>query len=281
MSDRPGFVTLRLTNPRMGEGDSRAPLVRAVQHRLRGYGIEQDGVYGPRTSWAVSVWQERVGSLNVMGAISPAELLVLFGHVKPPAEWIARRGDAARRTRARARQAELARLADIERPVGQLRIVARESWLPFSPSGVSRVVHAAGVPHVVHWFGPGRAAVGYDAGVAQCVGFGRYHRFTLGWADFAYNWAILRDGEDGRLCTVLEGRGRHVRGAHSGHSLANTYPGVLVLCGTDSPTPTDEQLATLAALREQETWGRRTGHLEWSPTSCPGPVLWPWVQAHR
>ncbi|WP_217913254.1 hypothetical protein [Miltoncostaea marina] len=280
---RPRIVTLRLTSPRMGRpaGDGNAALVAAVQHRLRGYGIEQDGAYGPRTAMAVSIWQERAGAPHVAGAIVPDELLVLLGYRKMPRDWVARRGDPVRRQAAREAQDRYAALAASERPAGALRIVAREDWCDFAPRARSLALHPPGVPHVVHWFGPGAAADGYDAQVAQVLRFARYHRFDLGWADLGYNWVVLRDGDGGRYCTVLEGRGRNVRGAHSGHNVANGYPGVLVLCGTGTPTPTVSQLVTVQALRTSEGWGRRTAHLEWYRTSCPGPPLWSWVQANR
>lgn len=279
---RPPLATLRLTNPRMGADDSRGPLIRTVQRNLRGYGITEDGVYGPRTAWAVAVWQERSGAPNTGGAVTPAELLVLLGHRRVPADWVQRRRDPGRRAEARAAQAGLARLADAERPIGRLTVIPRDTWCTVPRGPVSRVVWQPGVPHVVHWFGPGVAADGYDAGVRQVNGFAAYHRYRLRWTDLAYSYAVLRDERPGTgLATVLEGRGRNVRGAHSGHNQANTYPGVLVVCGTGTPTATDPQLRSLQALREQELWGRRTGHLEWSPTACPGPHLWPWVQAHR
>lgn len=31
------------------------------------------------------------------------------------------------------------------------------------------------------------------------------------------------------------------------------------------------------ALPHQINWN----NLEWSPTACPGPDLWPWIQANR
>lgn len=280
----PRMVTLRLTKPRMGvpSNDGNAALIEAVQYRLRGYGIEQDGTYGPRTALAVAVWQERVGCPHVAGAIVPSELLVLLGYRKVPSEWVANRGDPARAHRAYGWQTRLKIMARDERPSGEsLVIIPRSSWCPYGIRGRSVVNHYAGVPHVVHWFGPGAAATTRAGGIAQTVGFARYHIYTLGWADLGYNWVILRDGANGGLCTVLEGRGRDTRGAHSGHNTANTYPGVLVLCGTSTPTPTSEQYATLQALRTKERWGRRYGHIEFYSTSCPGPVLWPWVKSHR
>jgi hypothetical protein len=282
---RPRIVTLKLTTPRMGRAssDGNAALVADVQHRLRGYGIEQDGTYGARTSLAVSTWQERAGAPHIAGAIVADELLVLLGFRKVPGDWVARRGDLERAKAADRYQQRLAEIAATERPPsgGALRIIERNDWCDFAPRAVTPAIHAPGVPHVVHWFGPGRAAIGLEAGIAQTLSFAHYHHDRLDWSDIGYNWIILRDSARGGLCTVLVGRGRNVRGAHSGNNTANGYPGVLILAGTDSPTPTPEQYATLVALRTHERWGRRTGHLEWTSTSCPGPVLWPWVLANR
>jgi hypothetical protein len=262
---------LRLTDPY-----TTGPLVRAVQHALRNTGIEQDGVYGPESASVVAQWQWRDGAYYHRGAVAPAELEVLLGRRRRDQAWLRRRRE--RVGKPNPTPIPLVHQVLI-RP--RLEIVERDVWLPFPPAGRSVVSHYAGIGHVVHWFGPGTAAETRAAGVAQCVGFARYHRFTLGWADLGYNFAILRDGSGDRLCTVLEGRGDNVRGAHSGHNVANAQPGVLVLCGTGTPRPTDAQLRTLQELRRVKKWGRRTGHLEWSATSCPGPVLTPWVLSHR
>jgi hypothetical protein len=264
---RPPLVTLRLTRPPM-----RGELVRQVQHALRGHGIEQDGAYGCETAAAVASWQWRTGAPHHAGAIVPDELLVLLGLRRRPVEWLS---TASTRRGGTNPTPVLCRSS-----APDLRIVPRSEWLDFEPGGISAARHYPGVPHVVHWFGPGTPALGREAGIEQARGFARYHR-ALGWADFAYNFGILRDGEPGRLCTVLEGRGDNVRGAHSGNNTANAYPGVLILCGTDNPGPTASQLETLQALRRSKSWGRRTGHQEWSPTACPGPVLMPWITAHR
>lgn len=262
MSRRPPLVTLRLTSPPM-----RGDLVREVQHRFRGHGLEQDGVYGCRTAARVADWQWRVGARNHAGAIVPEELLVLLGYRKRPGEWVSRARERAGRRNPRA--------VTCAPPAPALEIIPRSRWCDFLPRGVSAAPHPPGVPHVVHWVGPGRAAEGRQAGIEQVLGFARYHRFTLGWADLAYNFAILRDG------AVLEGRGDNVRGAHSGHNTANGYPGVLVVCGTETPAPNERQLEVLQELRRTKQWGRRTGHIEWVSTACPGPVLMPWIRSHR
>lgn len=161
-----------------------------------------------------------------------------------------------------------------------LVIIPREDWIDFQPKSTTPAKHA-GNPHVVHWFGPGTARTGFEASKAQALSFARYHRFNLGWNDLGYNWVILRDERPDGLATVLEGRGRDVRGAHAGNNTANGYAGVLIMAGTGSPAPTTAQLNSLVALTAREGWGKRTGHQEWSPTSCPGPVLMPWIERNR
>ena len=264
---RPAFVTLRVTDPRMGAEDGNGDLVRAVQYALRSRGIEQDGVYGPQTAYWVAEWQWRVGSYNYAGAITPDELLVLLGYRKLPVDW--RDRVKLRKDKPNPEQPEL------PQPVTELRIIQRSAWCPFTPRGFSAVNWAPGVPHVIHWFGPGSAPDDDTAAIAKCVEFARYHQFTHGWSYFAYSYAILRSG------LVLEGRGDNVRTAATGNSLGNTYPSVMLFCGTDTPEPTPIQYEVLQLLRERGKWGRRLMHSELSATSCPGPVISPWVQNHR
>ncbi|MEQ8833482.1 MAG: hypothetical protein RIB67_03430 [Miltoncostaeaceae bacterium] len=208
---------------------------------------------------------------------------MLLGYRRVPRSWIPPRRDIERKRAAAAHQERLSRLAASERPPASrvLRIIPRERWCTTPARGGSAARHSPGIGHVVHWFGPGRAATDLAGGVAQVNSFAHCHILTLGWADIGYGWLILRDGRNGELCTVLEGRGRNVRGAHSGHNVANGQPGVCLLAGTESPEATPEQLLTLQALRTSERWGRRTGHIEWYPTTCPGPEIQPWVIANR
>lgn len=267
----PKLEVVRLTDPL-----TRGPLIRAIQHALRNTGIEQDGIYGFKTASTVAQWQWRDGAQYHRGAIPPAELEVLLGLRRRDVAWLKRR-------RERVGKPNPTPIPKTHPAViiPKLEIVDRDAWLDFRPKAISVARHYPGIGHVVHWFGPGAAVPSRSGGIAQCVGFARYHRFTHGWADIGYNFLILRDGTGDDLCTVLEGRGDNVRGAHSGNNTANAQPGVLVLCGTGTPAPTASQLKTLQVLRQVKKWGRRTGHREWSSTSCPGPVLWPWVQSHR
>lgn len=264
---RPRFVTLRLTDPRMGAEDGNSDLVLAVQNALRSRGIEQDGVYGPQTAYWVAEWQWRVGSYNHAGAITPDELQVLLGYKRLPMDW---------RERARMRKGSpnFDQPTMPEPPV-ELRIIPRGQWNPYTPRGFSAVNWAPGVPHVVHWFGPGAAPDDDKAAIEKCVSFAHYHQFTKGWAYFAYSYVILRSG------LVLEGRGDNVRTAATGNTVGNTYPSVMLFCGTDTPEPTPVQYEVLALLRERGKWGRRLKHSELSQTACPGPAVSAWIEANR
>lgn len=157
-------------------------------------------------------------------------------------------------------------------------IIPRDEWLSFEPRHQAHTTHKDR-PVVVHWFGPGRPAETLRGGISQCQGFASWHYQLppngLGWADYAYNWTILREG------TVLEGRGRDVRGAHAGSNLGNSLAGVMILVGTDEPEPTPAQYESLQWLAARERWTKYMGHYEFSPTSCPGPVLRPWILENR
>ena len=160
-----------------------------------------------------------------------------------------------------------------------LKIIPRGKWLDFKPRSRSGANHK-GKPHVVHYYGsaPANPPTTTQGGIDLCRSFAAYH-LSLGWSDIGYNFIILRDATTG-FCTVLEGRGDNVRGAHAGHNTANGYAGVLLLMSHTSG-PTDAQLHTLRELTRVKGWGKRTGHMEWSPTSCPGPVTMDWIRKNR
>lgn len=160
-----------------------------------------------------------------------------------------------------------------------LNIIPRSKWLDFNPRSRSAASHK-GKPHVVHYYGsaPANPPTTTKGGIDLCRSFAAYH-LSLGWSDIGYNFIILRDGTDG-FCTVLEGRGDNVRGAHAGHNTANGYAGVLLLMSHTSG-PTAAQLRTLKELTRVKGWGKRTGHMEWSPTSCPGPEMMEWIRKNR
>lgn len=264
---RPPLVTLRATAPPMGESDGNTALVRLVESRWAG--LEEDGVYGPRDRNAVANWQWRVGAPNFRGAITPAELQVLLGYRKRPKDWVRRA-----KQRAGTPSPHTPEPVD-ERPA--LEFIPAEVWNPLTPRNAHAVARwYEGIPHVVHWFGPGAvAAGGDDQELEQLRGFARYHQERLRWNYFAYSLAILTSGK------VAMGRGPNVRTAATGNNTGNGYPSVLLMAGVDTPNPTDAQLATLQALRAHYGWGRRLKHSELNSTACPGPSISAWVQIHR
>lgn len=264
---RPPLVLLRATQPPMGESDGNEALVRLVESRWAG--LEEDGIYGPRDRNTVASWQWRVGAPNIKGAITPAELQVLLGYRKRPKDWVKRAKERAGKPSPHQPEP-----VDERR---ELEFVPAERWNPLTPRNrPSSAPWYEGIPHVVHWFGPGAVATGGDdAEIAQLVGFAEYHQLRLGWNYFAYSMAILTSGK------IAMGRGPNVRTAATGNNTGNGYPSVLLMAGVDTPAPTDAQLGVLEALRAHYAWGRRLKHSELNSTACPGPEISAWVQLHR
>ena len=161
-----------------------------------------------------------------------------------------------------------------------LRIIPRGEWLDFKPRKVYPAKHR-GNPHVVHYYGsrPAVPPTGRESGVDLARSFAGAH-LARGYFDIGYNFVILRDELPSGLSTVLEGRGDDVRGAHCGDNVGNGYAGVLILYSA-STFPTDAQLRTLVELTRAKGWTRRTGHREWSATSCPGDRMMGWIERHR
>ena len=279
MSDRPAYLTLRLTDPRMGHADrprggAEREVVLLVQQR---FGLDASGLYDRPTAAAVQRWQWQQGAPVASGAIPAADLPILFGLRERPPEWIAR----AVERRVSGVWVTPPDPVDVTIPepgAWSVRMIPRSAWTSRTPGPLSIVGHRRGRPIVGHWQGPGSGAIGLDACFAQLRGFWRYHVITLGWSDIGYHLAIPRGVGPG---LVIECRDLAARGAHAGHNLANTYVGVLVMTGDEDDGPDVAQMATLAALRDALDHGRRTVHSEWSPTSCPGPVLTPWILANR
>lgn len=274
---RPRFVTLRLLSPRMGsKNPHERDLILLVQKRLRG--VDPTGVFDCQTSAAVQRWQWQQGAPSPNGAITPAELQILLGYSERPADWPAR---AASRLVSGVWAPIPNPVADrCTEPRGEVKltIIPRKAVGLRAPTQRVAANHTGQVPLVGHWQGPGRGAVGLENSFAQLRGWQHHHMVNLGWSDVGYNWAIPRGAPVG---TVIELRGRGVRGAPCGDALGNSYPGVVVMHGQDDAGPAADQLTTLEVLREAESWGRATNHFEWSPTTCPGPALTAWILANR
>lgn len=156
-----------------------------------------------------------------------------------------------------------------------MNIIPRNEWAHRPPDAYSGSTEHAGNPCVLHWIGPGTAATGKEQGILQARRFMDYHMDYHGWNDLGYSYVILSEG------TILEGRGDDQRGAHAGHNRANGYAGILIMVGQDNPQPTQPQYLALQQLAQAKRYTQFTGHLEWSSTACPGPVLMPWIKSNR
>lgn len=287
MNERPPFTTLRLTTPPMNHPSVAWLQERINESRYVRPALPVDGVFGPATDQETEALLYRLGAPVPMEAVGPATLAILWRwhatNALPP-DWRARR--LARMAARFKRDAGISIRSWIglhpgvyaPRPTDKIVIVSRET-LGLRPSrGTTSVAQSPEDGAVVHWQGPGTAAEGMEAAAAQWRGFQAYHMDTHGWNDIGYHFAIPRGCPVG---TVFEGRGFGVRGAHSGHNVANARLGILVGCGEENPVPTPDQLTTLSMFLEAYARGPLTGHQEWSPTSCPGPALMAWVRANR
>jgi hypothetical protein len=251
-----------------------------------------DGIFGAHTAQETEECLYRLGAPTPIAAIGPANLSVLWGWSqggKLPADWQARR--VARmatgfrkgwgitlRSWMGLHPGQFPPIEIPENPAAALRIHSRES-LGLRPARArSAASQPASAGAVVHWQGLGRGGVGFEAASAQLRGFQRYHMDTHGWSDLGYHFAIPRGCPVG---TIFEGRGFGVRGAHSGHNVANGRLGILVMFGSSDGSPTADQYATLQLLLAAYASGHLTGHKEWSSTSCPGPAFFSWVKANR
>ena len=115
-------------------------------------------------------------------------------------------------------------------------------------------------------------------GVTAVKAFERHHMDANGWNAIAYNWLIDEQG------VIYEGRGAGVISAATRPYNSRTES----ICYTGDgdkaiPAKTQKSLTWLIAdIQKRYTvklWVK--GHRELASTSCPGNVLFDWVQNHR
>ena len=140
----------------------------------------------------------------------------------------------------------------------------------------------------VHYNGPAlsAAAVAGDeqAELAALRAAEQFHLYTRGWRGLAYGWAIGNTG------TVYRARGWNRYGAHLGDYdmdgiLENDegIPVFFILGEGQSPSPAAlEAFAELHARLEQDNRSdgdlEVLGHRDTQSTSCPGEILYQWLQ---
>ena len=115
-------------------------------------------------------------------------------------------------------------------------------------------------------------------GVTAVKAFERHHMDANGWNAIAYNWLIDEQG------VIYEGRGAGVISAATRPYNSRTES----ICYTGDgdkaiPAKTQKSLTWLIADIQKrysvKLWVK--GHRELASTSCPGNVLFDWVQNHR
>ena len=155
-----------------------------------------------------------------------------------------------------------------------LNYVPYEAWVG-EPKPTFYKGRHDGEPCTIHWTGaPGGMPTSKQDTIQVLKGYRSSH-MRRGWRDLGYHWAIGRDG------TIFEGRGHNTHGAHCGDNSGNSKAGVLLFASQSVPGITNAQKDSLLALGQTFDYSRLMGHQEWSPTSCPGPVLMPWVRENR
>lgn len=160
-----------------------------------------------------------------------------------------------------------------------MTVESRASWGARATRGTSFLASTRGVK--AHYTG-GVVNVGtltdHDKCRAAVRGIQNGHMDGNGWNDIGYSMIACEHA-------VMIGRGAHVLPAANGAGLNSGHYAILVLVGTSgSATITD---AMKINFHEARSWLRShgdagteiKGHRDGYATDCPGPSVYPWVQA--
>jgi hypothetical protein len=119
----------------------------------------------------------------------------------------------------------------------------------------------------------------HNACRAAVRGIQNGHMDGNGWNDIGYSAVVCNHDR------VMLGRGAHVLPAANGAGLNSGHYAILVLVGTSGVTSITDNMKTAfhAArdyFRSKGSAGKEIkGHRDGYATSCPGPSVYPWVQA--
>lgn len=157
------------------------------------------------------------------------------------------------------------------------RFVSREQW-GATARGATVLTHPIGstLGVTLHWEGPHMGAFEHSECAGHLRSIQRFHKETRGWADIAYNFVVCPHG------FVFEGRGPLVKSAANGDTQPNDdWYAVCYLGGVDDGF-TDEGKAgfvsAVQGLRRAGAGQRVNGHRDHKSTSCPGPLVYEWLQ---
>ncbi|MFD1940584.1 N-acetylmuramoyl-L-alanine amidase [Nonomuraea mangrovi] len=159
-------------------------------------------------------------------------------------------------------------------------LVTRAEWRARSPRGhLSPLPSARGTKlHYVGSFVSPDLAKSCSRCLDTVQGIQAYHQGTNRWTDIAYNLLVCPHGR------VFEGRGARILSAANGPGLNQGHYAICALLGDRGLIqPTAAMLRGIhdafAYLRERGAGREVRGHRDGYSTTCPGPVLYRWLQA--
>lgn len=152
-----------------------------------------------------------------------------------------------------------------------MQYVSRADW---GAKPAKSKVKMSSAPHgwFWHWLGVGYPDSMSDAEIMRAVQ--RYHQESQGWADFAYHWAVGRDGK------IYEGRGWGIQGGATRGYNTGSYALVFLIGEGELPTP--QMFAAAERVYDAGPQGARVRpHNAVRPTSCPGDEITEYIQNRR
>lgn len=146
-----------------------------------------------------------------------------------------------------------------------IEIIPREGW-GAEPAKRTSKLWSTRDGWFFHWLGVGYPREMSDVQILQSVQ--RFHKYTRGWSDIAYSWAVGRDAR------AYECRGEGVAGGHTYGFNKTSYAIVFLIGQGEEPTPEMYRTAwALVAQIEAET-DRVRGHRDVGSTFCPGNEIY-------
>lgn len=152
-----------------------------------------------------------------------------------------------------------------------MQYVKRSDW-GAQPAKSKRKMNAAPDGWFWHWLGVGYPEEMSDEQIMRSVQ--RYHQVSQGWADFAYHWAIGRDGR------IYEGRGWGVTGGATRGFNSTSY--ALVFLIGEGERPTAEMFAAAERVMDAGPSGASIRpHREVRQTTCPGDDIAAYIETRN
>ena len=151
-----------------------------------------------------------------------------------------------------------------------MNFVSRSDW-GAPPTQTSTNITPVGV--LVHWVGPSMGTPNHGDCADRVRGIRSYHINGNGWADIAYSALVCPHGY------VFEGRGKGRRTAANGTNDGNQRFYAVCYLGGQGDDFTDDAKNGINDAIDWLGGGEVGGHRDATSTSCPGGVIYSWVEA--